>query len=653
MKIFLSTILIVACGATSTPVAHTSTPRDSSPPPLERLRFNQLALRLNIPLYWVGDHDGDQQVDPNEVAALAFYPVAKNWVEGGEFTPEYEQAHAAILAAAQKEPRSERERWVFTEFENTAPTLLHTDLSALPEVHRRFVNHILNAGIFIDQLYARQVGMSRLAPHVADDLASQSLFRRNWGPQCRTSIAENEASCSAIEGAPTQLVDVYPEELQGDPHFCVVLEARNDADALLTPFTVVQKQGEQLVAVPYTEAYHELMQAITAELKLAADVIEQDPAERALVAYLRAAGTAFSTNEWELADEAWSRMNARNSRWYLRIGPDEVYWDPCSHKAGFHMTFALIDQGSLVWQEHLNPLQTQMEASLAALTPDVYSARDVAFHMPDFIQIVANFGDDRDPLGATIGQSLPNWGVVADEGRGRTVAMTNLYADADSATRSHMTASSLFDSETMAIYSRENEAGLIATILHEATHNLGPASEYRVRNQTDEEIFGGGMASMLEELKAQTGALFFLPLLEEQHVIDERKKREAYLDSIAWAFGHISRGMYTPSGWRKAYSQLAAVQVGFFMDRGAIRFEANGEAANGEDRGAFSIDFERLPAAITELMTEVVRIKASGDREAAEALAATYVDGDTVPMALIKERYLRQPRAGFVYSIDF
>ena len=28
------------------------------------------------------------------------------------------------------------------------------------------------------------------------------------------------------------------------------------------------------------------------------------------------------------------------------------------------------------------------------------------------------------PLGATIGQSLPNWGPVANEGRGRTVAMT-------------------------------------------------------------------------------------------------------------------------------------------------------------------------------------------------------------------------------------
>ena len=34
-------------------------------------------------------------------------------------------------------------------------------------------------------------------------------------------------------------------------------------------------------------------------------------------------------------------------------------------------------------------------------------------------------GDARAASGATIGQSLPNWGPVANEGRGRTVAMTD------------------------------------------------------------------------------------------------------------------------------------------------------------------------------------------------------------------------------------
>lgn len=213
-------------------------------------------------------------------------------------------------------------------------------------------------------------------------------------------------------------------------------------------------------------------------------------------------------------------------------------------------------------------------------------------------------------------------------------------------------ASSLLTTETLAMMSDSSEAGIMSTILHEATHNLGPAHEYRFEGQTASEAFGGGMASMLEELKAQSGALFYLGFLREREVLTEQQQNEAYLDSITWAFGHISRGMYSPSGRRKAYSQLAAIQVGMLMDAGVIQWDAEAMAANGEDQGAFSIDFGRFPAAAIAMMERVVRIKAGNDRGAAEALATQYVDGDTVPQPIIVERFRRQPRASFVYSVD-
>src|SRR5262249_8773825 len=144
-----------------------------------------------------------------------------------------------------------------------------------------------------------------------------------------------------------------------------------------------------LVSVPYNVAYQEYMTPIAAELRAAASAMT-DPAESALVAYLQAAATSFETNDWVPADEAWSRMSVRNSRWYVRVAPDETYWEPCSTHAGFHLTFARIDQGSLVWQDRLAPLRSDMETSLAALVPGEYTARDVSFQLPDFIQIVVN-----------------------------------------------------------------------------------------------------------------------------------------------------------------------------------------------------------------------------------------------------------------------
>jgi hypothetical protein len=205
----------------------------------------------------------------------------------------------------------------------------------------------------------------------------------------------------------------------------------------------------------------------------------------------------------------------------------------------------------------------------------------------------------------------------------------------------------------MASYTDDQTPGLLSTILHEATHNLGPSHEYRTPlGQTDAEAFGGGLSSTLEELKAQSGALFFVDWLRQRGVLTEQQEREIYVDSIVWAFGHISRGMYTPTGQRKPYSQLAAIQIGTLLDEGALSWDASATAADGHSTGAFSIDFARLPDACIALMTRVMHIKATGDRTAAEALAARYVDGDRVPHAAIVERYRSFPQVAFVYSVE-
>ena len=157
---------------------------------------------------------------------------------------------------------------------------------------------------------------------------------------------------------------------------------------------------------------------------------------------------------------------------------------------------------------------------------------------------------------------------------------------------------------------------------------------------------------MLEELKAQSGGLFFIDWLRQRSVLTEQQEREIYVDSIVWAFGHISRGMYTPTGQRKPYSQLAAIQIGVLLDEGALHWDEDALAADGTSHGAFTIDFARLPEACTHLMTRVMHIKATGDRAAAEALATEYVDGTRVPHATIVERYQSFPQVSFVYAVD-
>lgn len=623
---------------------------------VERLTFNLVAARLNLPVFWVSDANGNQTVDPAEVTTLLFYDDAPVYAEDGVFTQAFTDAYELIVKAAPAPPAGKDEaettrvKLMWEELDQGRPTLVHNRLQ-LSEGEKKFVEHMRKVAALIDQLYERQKGLTGLYAKIPEtDPASRRVFARNRSVACEAPKTEKNAACRAIPGLDKVPVDVYPADLQKDDGFCKVLEGHKDT-ALRAPFTVVRPDGDKLKAVPYTEAYAAEMTAVAAELKAAAAALDPE-AEAALVAYLQTAAQGFTDNKWEPVDEKWAAMNGRNSKWYVRVAPDETYWEPCNLKAGFHLTFSRINPEFAVWQDKLNPIRQDMENELARLAGAPYKARPVNFAMPDFIDIVLNAGDDRDGTGGTIGQSLPNWGPVANEGRGRTIVMANLYTDADSLATRREQANSLFTAGSLAAMSAKSLPGMLGTILHEAAHNLGPSHEYQVHGKKDDEVFGGALSTTLEELKAQTGALFYIDFLLKKNLLTAGEATAAYVDAIVWSMGHIARGMYTESKNPKPYSQLSAIHVGFLMDEGAIEWKADEKAANGKDTGAFVLHLDKFPAAVEKLMTVAVQLKARGDRPGAEQLVKKYVDEGKIPFTLITERWLRHPRASFVYALD-
>jgi hypothetical protein len=638
---------------------------------IARADFNRFAVRQNIGVYWIEDANGNQALDADEVAALLFYgaepPV---WAEHGTFAQDFGTAYDKIVAASKapapdaSTPDGKRLALVQQDLDAGRPTLVRSDFTKLPSEERAFVLRMMGVAKLIDELYETQNGARAVAPSVAPDPESQSLFRRNRGPSCEGPVSSKDPACSALipgpgagpgpstsGGAPKHTVDAYPVELQAADTFCKDLQAHPDAKELMGHFNVVRGPADALKALPYTEAYKDQMTKIADALDAAAADIK-DPTETLLVTYLQAAAASFRSNDWVPADEAWAKMNVDNSKWYVRVGPDEVYWDPCATKAGFHLSFARINEGSKQWQQKLVPVQQEMENAVAKIAGPPYKAREVTFHLPDFIDIVVNAGDDRDALGATIGQSLPNWGPVANEGRGRTVAMVNFYTDPDSRAARKAQAESLLDAASGKLYASSTEPGLLSTILHEVMHNLGPAHEYRAFGKKADQAFGGPIASMMEELKAQTGAWFLLELLRGKQIISDELAQQSFVDSIVWAFGHISQGMYTADNNRKAYGNLAAIQIGYLIDKGALTWDGSATAANGTDKGAFTIHAAKLVPVANQLMKEVGGIKARGDKAAADKLIARYVDSEgVVPHKIIAERFLRHPRPSFVYSV--
>ena len=623
---------------------------------VDRATFNRLAAELYLPLFWRADKDGDKAVDPDEVATLWGIP-GDGYVSGGAFTPKWTEAYGRILARKDAKETDKRKKLVVDELAQGRPTLVENDFSKASDQDKAIVRHVLAAAQLIERIYAKQIGVDGLIDQVpADDVASKALFFRNQGPWCQQPRTEKDKACGALAKMPERVYGLYPASLQkGGAKFCQKLEKHEDEKTLLSPFVVVKEKAPgQYEAVPYHVEYQTEMQAISRELKAAADAIKT-PDEAAFKAYLLAAAKAFTDNQWEPADEAWSKMSVANSKWYLRIGPDETYFEPCSRKAGFHVSFARINQDSIAWQKKLEPVKTDMEKALAELAGPPYKARDVSFHLPDFIDIVLNAGDSRDHAGATIGQSLPNWGPVANEGRGRTVAMTNLYTDEDSKQALTDQVASLFCKETMASFSPDPKLMTASTVLHEAAHNLGPAHEYKVDGKTDDQIFTGEVASMLEELKSQTAALYFTSWLVKKGLLDADTAKKTHVRDVTWAFGHVAQGMYNNEKKLKAYSALAAIQLGHLYKEGALSWDAKAKAANGTDTGCFRIDEAKLGPAIDALASTVLKIKGGGDKKGADALKKQFVDGKDAWGKLrdttIRERWLRAPKASFVYAI--
>ncbi len=631
---------------------------EPAPPPkktytaLSRLDFNARAAEAFVPLFWRADANKNNELDPAELVTLIgpWKETRADFVDAKGFTAKFDALYAALQKTA--EPKDPRQVALKYELSQGKTTLVETDLSGATDADKKAFPHFARAAAIIERIYAQQHGNLEQGEQIPEgDLLSRAVFHRNQSPFCVAPKTEKDPLCNALVTTPPRVFGLYPAAVQADPKFCAALEKQKNKADLMGHFSTVVEDGKGFKALPYTEAYKADMEAVAVELEAAAAAFGDD--EAAFKTYLTAAAKAFRTNDWEPANEAWVAMGPLNSKWYLRVGPDEVYHEPCAWKAGFALQLARINLASLEWQKKLEPVKADMEKTLATLAGPPYKARDVKFKLPDFIDVTLNAADQRNPHGATIGQSLPNWGKVAEKG-GRTVVMTNLYTDADSQQALSDQMASLYCKATFDGATTDPKAALLSVVLHEAAHNLGPAHDYAVKGKKDDDVFGGPLASTMEELKAQTSALYFTWWLVEKNLLTEQEAKHATLRDVAWAFGHISRGMYDGAGNPKPYSQLASIQLGHMSKEGVLVWKADEKAANGTDTGCFEVDLAKWKPAVDKLASRVLKAKGKGDKKDAEAMKTSFVDAKddwSSQRSTIADRWTRAPKATFVYSV--
>lgn len=601
-------------------------------PALNREDFNRLAGQEKLPFTWGKDAVNPGLLDAQE---LQVAPAAgSRYVSSGAFTAEFESVYRRLVELKRRET-------VKRSLAEGRPVMIVTDLTDLSPGEQTMVARLQEVAGMIRGLYLQQLGSDRYLKEVeanrSKDPDSYDLFLRNDGPWCEAPQTAGDPFCNAIPDFPQQRFGAFPPEAQVDAAYCDELAKASPALGYLDPMTVVVSDGKgALRAVPYQEHYRKEMGAIAEKLDAAAKAIEDEPSEKALHAYLREAANGFRTGQWTEADRAWVAMNGRNSRFALRVSPDETYWEPCQAKAGFQFWFALVDRGATAMAQKLEASRQELEGRVASVMGAPYREREVKISMPDFIEMALTAGDARSARGAAIGEALPNWGDAGP----RAVVMTNYYLDPISQAEYREKGKLLFVAENARDLAPDKETSTANTLFHELTHALGMRATSTVvdakgnprlgqdgKPMTVDQALGSRTSTIVEEVKAQTGALLFIDWQLKKGQITEAQARSRYMDNLIWAFGHISQGMFE-NGKPRAYSQLAAVQVRALLQAGAITIEKQIDPTTKQVVERFRVHYDKLPAAIEALMRRVTRMQLLGDKAAAEAMLSDVATGE-------------------------
>ena len=291
---------------------------------------------------------------------------------------------------------------------------LDADLSGLSDSTRAMLPHLIAAARIMDEVYWTE----------ANTVPRDSLLAGLSEP-ARRYVAINAGPWDRLDGNTAFLPGVGPKPLGAGfyPADLTKEELLQQADLyperdLTGLYTLVRREGRQLVSVPYHQAFADAHGRAAAHLRAAADLAQDPGLER----YLRLRADALLTDDYRASDLAW--MDMRSNPLDVVIGPIETYEDQLAGFKASHEAFVLVKDQT--WSDRLAGyarLLPQLQAGLPV--PDAYKAEtpgtdaDLGAYDVVFVAGDANVGSK------TIAINLPNDETVQLEKGSRRLQLKN------------------------------------------------------------------------------------------------------------------------------------------------------------------------------------------------------------------------------------
>lgn len=529
------------------------------------------------------------------VMALALFLGACQ-PEDGQQSAEAESASAEGMSMAANGEIAER-------MEKYALTPMQMDLSAYDEREQRLLRELLEAAALADEIFWRQTSHIALPMReevqaaFPEDHPVREFYMMQAGPYDRL-----DHDAPFMEEVPEREPGgaFYPKDLTAEEFNAWIESHPEDRDAFLSPYTVIRRDGEDLVAIPYHEEYGDLVEPLAAALRRAADLAENEDFAR----YLRLKADAVLTDEYFDADTAWIKMEG--NEFDIVIGPFEVYSDELlNNKAAYEASVEIVDQEESaklsVYKDHL----AEMEATLPyddrfkpkshnltssfTIVRDIYRGGDIRV---GYQPVAANLPNDP-RVHTEVGTKRTFWKNMF-EARTNQVILPISQELVTQDQVAYVTPQGFFD----------------MVLLHEIAHGLGPRYAQTPEGRVPVNQRLTTEYSWIEEAKATIAGLVGLDHLIAAGVIEPEMRREYYGSYL----GSIFRTIRFGTG--EAHGLAALVELNYFLDRGGIVHDA--------DTGRYAIDFEALPGQINDLAHDLLTIEATGDVEGARELKRKY-----------------------------
>lgn len=384
-----------------------------------------------------------------------------------------------------------------------------------------------------------------------------------------------------------------------------------DEEDFKSPYTVIVREKFELKAIPYSVYYRKWLEPAAALLTDAGHLTSN----KSLRAYLFLRAYAFYTNDYFESDMAW--MDLEGTPIEVVIGPYEVYTDGFKgYKAAFEAFITLKNPVESAALDRYKKYLKEMEAHLPVA--EKYKNFKRGFETPIVVADQLQAGGDAVPGVQTIAFNLPNDERVREAKGAKKVLLKNVIE-----------AKFKLILEPMAEFILEpNQLGLLdkkymsmETLFHELAHSIGPGRitvdgrETTVNKELKE------LYSAIEEGKADIVGLYNILFMMEKGELPVAEKESL----LATYFVGLFRSMRF--GIDEAHGQGAAFQYEYLRREKAFSID--------KATGLFRLNFEKLEAATTKLVHDIIVLEGNGDYEAAKAFLERYAVLDEAAKAAL------------------